>query len=37
MRVLRVELVLYAMLLVYVGLISYEIWMLNASNSLPVL
>jgi hypothetical protein len=37
MRVLRVELVLYAMLLVYVGLISYEIWMLKASNSLPAL
>jgi hypothetical protein len=37
MRVLRVDLVLYAMLLVYVGLISYEIWMLKASNSLPVL
>ena len=37
MRVLRVELVLYAMLLVYVGLISYEIWMLKASESLPAL
>ncbi len=37
MRVLRVDLVLYAMLLVYVGLIGYEIWMLQASNDLPVL
>jgi hypothetical protein len=37
MRVLRVDLVLYAVLLVYIGLISYEIWMLEASNSLPVL
>lgn len=37
MRVLRVELVLYAVLVVYAGLIGYEIWMLKASSDLPVL
>ena len=37
MRVIRVELVLYAVFVVYIGLIGYEIWMLNASGSLPVL
>jgi hypothetical protein len=37
MRVLRVELVLYAVLVVYAWLIGYEIWMLKGSNSLPVL
>jgi hypothetical protein len=37
MRVLRVDLALYAVLMVYTGLIGYEIWMLRASNDLPVL
>jgi hypothetical protein len=37
MRVLRVDLVLYAVLLVYVWLIVYEIWMLKGSSDLPVL
>jgi hypothetical protein len=37
MRVIRVELVLYAVLAIYTCLIGYEIWMLNASGSLPVL
>jgi hypothetical protein len=37
MRVLRVDLVLYAVLLVYAWLIVYEIWMLKASSDLPVL
>ncbi len=37
MRVLRVDLVLYAVLMIYTGLIGYEIWMLKASDSLPVL
>jgi hypothetical protein len=37
MRVLRVELVLYAVLVVYVGLIGYEIWLLKGSSGLPVL
>ena len=32
MRVLRVEWVLYGVLLVYVGLIGYEIWMLKGSR-----
>ena len=35
MRVIRVELVLYAVLLVYVSLIGYETWMLNASGTCP--
>jgi hypothetical protein len=37
MRVLRVELVLYAVLVVYAWLIGYEIWMLKGSSELPVL
>jgi hypothetical protein len=37
MRVIRVELVMYAVLMIYAGLISYELWMLKASGSLPVL
>jgi|SRR5580698_3126869 hypothetical protein len=37
MRVLRVELVLYAVLVVYVWLIGYEIWLLKGSSGLPVL
>ena len=37
MRVLRVDLVLYAVLLVYVWLIGYEIWMLPGSRDLSVL
>jgi hypothetical protein len=37
MRVLRVELVLYAVLVVYAWLIGYEIWMLKSSTNLPVL
>lgn len=37
MRVLRVDLVLYAVLVVYAWLIGYEIWMLHTSSELPVL
>ena len=37
MRVLRVDRVLYAVLLVYFCLIGYEIWMLHGSTDLPVL
>jgi hypothetical protein len=37
MRVLRVGLVLYAVLVVYSWLIGYEIWMLKGSSDLPVL
>jgi uncharacterized protein DUF5658 len=37
MRRLRVDLVLYAVLVVYVWLIAYEIWMLKGSSDLPVL
>ena len=37
MRVVRVELVMYAVLMIYVSLIGYEIWMLKASGGLPVL
>ena len=37
MRVLRVDLVLYAVLLVYFWLIGYEIWMLHDSTDLLVL
>ena len=37
MRLLRVGLVLYAVLLVYAWLIGYEIWMLKGSGDLPVL
>lgn len=37
MRVLRVDRVLYAILVVYAWLIAYEIWMLKTSSGLPVL
>jgi len=37
MRMLRVGLVLYAVLVVYAWLIGYEIWMLKGSGDLPVL
>jgi Domain of unknown function (DUF5658) len=37
MRVLRVELVLYAVLTVYAWLIGYEIWMLRGSDELALL
>jgi hypothetical protein len=37
MRVIRVELVLYAVMAVYTWLIVYEIWMLKGSGNLPVL
>jgi hypothetical protein len=37
MRVLRVDLVLYAVLGIYAWLIGYEIWMLRASSDLLVL
>ena len=37
MRVLRVDLVLYAVLVVYFWLIGYEIWMLHGSSDQPVL
>jgi hypothetical protein len=37
MRVIRVGLVLYAVLLVYFWLIGYEIWMLQSSSALSVL
>ena len=37
MRVLRVDLLLYAVLVVYVWLIGYEIWMLKTSSELPLL
>jgi hypothetical protein len=37
MRVLRVELVLYAVLTVYAWLIGYEIWMLPGSMDSPLL
>jgi Domain of unknown function (DUF5658) len=37
MRVLRVDLVLYAVLVVYFCLIGYEIWMLHGSSDLSVL
>jgi hypothetical protein len=37
MRVLRVELVLYAVLTVYAWLIGYEIWMLRGSGELTLL
>ena len=32
MRLVRVELALYAILFTYMGLISYEIWMLNSHS-----
>jgi hypothetical protein len=37
MRVIRVELVLYAVLTVYAWLIGYEIWMLGSSGEPPLL
>ena len=37
MRVIRVEMVMYAVLVIYISLIGYEIWMLKASGNLPVL
>jgi hypothetical protein len=37
MRVLRVDLVLYAVLVVYFWLIGYEIWMLHGSSDLSLL
>jgi Domain of unknown function (DUF5658) len=37
MRVLRVDLVLYAVLVVYFWLIGYEIWMLHGSSDLTLL
>jgi hypothetical protein len=37
MRVLRVELVLYAVLAIYAWLIGYEIWMLKSSGELTLL
>jgi hypothetical protein len=35
MRVIRVEMVLYAVLVVYAWLISYEIWMLKGEGFMP--
>jgi hypothetical protein len=35
MRVLRVDLMLYAVLVVYAWLIGYEIWMLKGSSDMP--
>jgi hypothetical protein len=35
MRVIRVELALYAVLLVYAWLIGYEVWMLRGAGELP--
>ena len=37
MRLLRVEWVLYGVLIAYVSLISYEVWMLEGSVDLPLL
>lgn len=37
MRVIRVELVMYAVLGIYAWLIGYEIWMLRGAGDLPVL
>jgi hypothetical protein len=37
MRLIRVDLVLYAVLLVYAWLIGYEIWMLNGAGDPPLL
>jgi uncharacterized protein DUF5658 len=36
LRVLRVEWVLYAVLVAYASLITYEFWMLKASVNLPI-
>ena len=35
MRVIRVEMVMYVVLMVYTWLIGYEIWMLKGSGSMP--
>ena len=35
MRVIRVELVMYAVLVIYAWLIGYEIWMLRGSGNMP--
>jgi hypothetical protein len=37
MRVIRVEMVMYAVLVIYAWLIGYEIWMLKVSGNMPVL
>jgi hypothetical protein len=37
MRLLRVEWVLYGVLIAYVALISYEVWMLKGPVDLPIL
>jgi hypothetical protein len=37
MQLIRVDLVLYAVLLVYAWLIGYEIWMLNSAGDPPLL
>jgi hypothetical protein len=37
MRLIRVELVLYAVLAAYAWLIGYELWMLKSSGALPLL
>jgi hypothetical protein len=37
MRVVRVEIALYAVLLAYATLIGYELWMLDAHGGLPIL
>jgi hypothetical protein len=37
MRLLRVEWVLYGVLIVYVGLIGYEMWMLSSPAGPPIL
>ncbi len=35
LRVIRVDLVIYAVLVIYAWLIGYEIWMLKGSGDLP--
>jgi Domain of unknown function (DUF5658) len=37
MRLLRVEWVLYGLLIAYMGLIGYEIWMLKSPSAPPIL
>ena len=37
MRLVRVEWVLYAVLIAYMGLIGYEIWMLKSPGAAPIL
>jgi len=37
MRLLRVEWVLYGVLVAYIGLIGYEIWMLKSPAAPPIL